>query len=933
MALQSVHGNLDAFAPNVFGAGSRVPITSDESVSFFSRTGFIDWTAEEGIFFTGDLIDLTSEQNTEMVADQDLSVHAEDLVQITSGNHILSALGDLNFSSTRNVDFTSPSGFFVSAGTSINFKAGEEFYLKSTEEQISQVTAVANDRVRIAAADSGFFGSRDITWEIYQSQSIIANTMTMDSTATTTIGNEETSNVNFNAVSNNIMFMLNNPAGEGDELDFNSRFVSFDVANDLSVSAGSQFRSSTGISEIDVNSNTNVNARDIYFESVDEAGSFIATAPVSQTFTSSDDIRIDSHSTTYTASTITSNSNDVDLEFNVKMTVTGTDVSITSDDSTIKGGNVVMNAFDISFFPTTTGAPVMTSSSYSDMRMHIGGQFNVESSQQDVEFYTGNDFTLSIGDDFNAFAVDLIEIDVDDDAYFYAARGDFEVDSGNDIEFVNNVDTDDFQSFAFVEDIAFSVPAGTGTYDLDADGDILFDAAHDILISSLDDAFITSNAVTITTLSDRPSSGISFDAGVNTIFSDSGDDTTFSGDDVRFVANDYSFTTQRILNTASEHYVAFATNSIQMTVDTLFSVKSNGAANFLAGDDLELTTTGGDLTFAAMDSVNMTNSQNFVQSSGKDTSVTSGDFRFVASEVLQIETFNLYVTAATKVGGALVNLLSFEDIIYDNEEFTTISAMDVLFKSSGDQDITTDGDISITSPIINISGHSMDTTLTGNFEINAGDISFFTDEFEAYFASSTDDLKLLAYDSVYITSDGDLTFNHPGGAFTATASDTITVVSDDSIAYSTQAKILFQNKNAAIDESIQISSGGRTAFFANTGSVTLQSSDTIDIEAGEIIMDAWKNMAGEPSGAIFTANKGDIQMISNHGTIHYDSDENVLLNATNPDTSASHFFTSTNGVRWATQTGGMHFNVEGSIGENSFEFASMGNNGDISTLR
>lgn len=923
----SIHGNTDAVAPNIIGSGNQFIVSAESSIGFKSRTGFIDFTAEESILVHADIIDLVSEQNTEMVADIDFYLIAEDMAEFTSGSHIVSALGDLTFFSERNVDFTSSSGFFVDAGA-IDFTAGDAFYLKSSEESISQVTAIAGHLVGVTATETGLLASNDIVFEIFQSQSVISNTMHLSSIGSTIIGNEETNSVDFNAVSNSLSFFLDNEIDGGDAFVMNSSSFDFTVTDSLEFNADN-FIGAAGASNIIVDDDTSFSSSsgDISFISTAELGSLFVGSATGQFYTATNLISIGAHSTTFESeNSIFASADIIDLKYDSSVSIIAPDFSaIAGENLSLVGGYISLNAddIDISSAPNFVGNPDINIFSGGDMEYLIDRSFIVNSAQDATFAGAIGDLHMSLNGEISMIGTNSVDFLIDDDGYFVIHEDLIIFSDDITIENIGNGDDDDFLSFTFGNEILFNAPVLGYTFEVDDDA--LFEAGMDVTLTQSGDSSITPTDFILRTLSPRDNSGIFLSAD-NSIVTNSGDTTSFDGFYISFFAEEYSFTTPLITMDASEELL-FSSEFGDMEFDISSSLILNASGHVIFdGETVLISAIAGPLEFFAADSFNVTSINDSTISASVDYLATSSWYKTHSNELEMIVGGNFDVHADSESG--MIRFFSLDDMTFVHDDSVTVTAPIFYIKSSGDQLYYSDvGSLSITSSKIDFTGHTLDTTLNQDFSIVSDSVSFFTDEFAAFFdVTSQDASSYRAFESIYFTSDGSITFDHIGGPYSATAEDIFVNGSDS---------VYIESSNNRIDvrgtDDYTFTSGGATTFSAMIGDATFDSADTIDVTAGRIIMDSWST-SPNVNGGVFLAEAGKIKMDSDWGSINIDSANGVLLQATNTAATASTFLTSTSGVDMTSVEGGMLFNSEGFLpgGNNlSFEFKSTGTFGDI----
>lgn len=924
LSVLSVHGNTNAQAPNIIGSSSSLLLSADNSVTLMSQTGFIDLTAEESIFVQADIIDVISEQNTEMVADHRLSLIAEDTVEFTSGDHIISSLGDTTFESARNIDFTSSSGMFVDAG-SIGFNADSAFYLISSEEAISQVSAIAGNRIDVIGTDSAIFGSNNIIFEIFDRQSIISNVMEFHSISSTTIGHEETNMVGFDAgQTNDLSFYLDSEPQEGDALDMESSLIDFTVSNDLHFTAD-RFIGTAGSSFLNIDSDATFNVNDMTFSSTAELGSLSVSSNNGQIYSADSDITLAAHTTTFSADSINAESNDITLQYDSDISISAPRVTFSAlNDIDITGGETHINGDNIQFNPSTDQNLSTEINIFAGGKMDIflDGDFEIDSDADAlIQSFSGN-LDMSVVNDISLNAGNFVVFNAIDESLFYV-ENDYEVFADN-ISFDNFQaygDDDDFLSFTFGRSVVFDAPS----YIMEVDDDLLFESGLDIVIGQIGDAVITSEDVFIQTLTPRDNSGITIAAIDSIISTSSVDPTTFNGFSLSFFAERYAFETPLITMTASEEMYFTAGDDILMVISDTFTLESHGHVLLDSADNVNIDISNGPLDFNAFDSINMTIVEDLDYSSNNFIS-TSAWFNLKAFDFFQMLIEDTLDMTASGPGGS-IHFTALDDITFSNVDDVLITAPEVLFRSSSDKQITAGiGNLSIDSSEIFISGHSLDTDLSGNFAINAGgSIQYKSEEFRAFFDIESNDALYQAMNEVHFTSDGDIimtNFDDFGQGLYSASSEDILINGMDSVYFDAGAEMTFQ---AELDYTI--TSSGATRFWSNVGDALFTSADTFDVTAGRIVMDTWKS--GE--SAIFTAEQGDIQFDSTWGSINFDSSMGILLNATNPDATASTFLTSTAGVDISAESGGLFFNSEGFLPDSnlSFEFKSASNYGDI----
>ena len=844
---------------------------------------------------------------------------------MTSGDNIISALGDLTMSSARNIDFKSSSGFFVDSNNLISYSAQGPLYIRSSEESISEVTALAKDRLDVIAEENGFLISDEIIFEIFKRQSVIANTMELQSISSTRIGNEETSNVLFDAnTANRITFFLNNDEGEGDSIQMKSSYTEFiSPSNSIDVEADN-FIGTAGSTFIRAGSDATIDTGDdVFFTATAELGSLDFFSIGGASYSAADDFSISGHSIEFNANTINSNArNGIFLQYDSSITISGSETELTAlDDMDISGGRTQLLSDNGVFFGPFTQNPL----SMNEVDFFAG---------ENINFYIENDVSIQATDNayFTSDAGNLYS-HVEGDVTFIAGRNTvfdtvfdmffniqdtFTISAGELIIFKNtqsSSDDDDFLSFTFATDIVFDA----NSFDIQVDDSVLFEAGLDINVFYDSPFTVTADNLQISTTSSRfTDSGIFFDT-PETIETSSVDTTEFSGFFIDFVAENYDFTAPLITISGSEE-IAFASDAdIDISINNLIDFDS-GHILFNIFDTASFSTTNGPINFRASDSLNMTSGVQTTFETNQDFIGNVGWFKSISGD-LDISLGNSLNINAMGSGGS-VYFTALDDITFTNTDFISITAPSVTYKASSDQEILSNsGDILVDASYTRIDAHSLTVSLDNSYSINAGgSITYHSEEFLAEISMDSSDNSYSAMNEVHFTSD--LNIMNTNNMFTGFG-DVSQIRGWDSVEFLTSNNaITFTNSNDA-----NFMSGGATRFFSNDDTV-INSASTFYVDAGRVIMDTWNN-AGK--SALFTANVGNIEFENIWGSILIDSKQSLLLHATNPDTSASTFLTGNSVGVDISADFGTYFNSTGLLngGNLSFEFKSMGPYGDI----
>ena len=929
----AVNGNLDVSAPSILGTGSNVLVSSNDRIAFRSQTGFIDWTAESDIGISGDTVLLNSLENTEFVANQNITLFSEDAIQGTSTSIDISGLGDIFLQSDSTVDLKSQNGIYVRADT-LNYNSDDAFMIDFRDRHVSRFVGLSKTRTAVETQNANIF-AKEIRVETFSTQKILANAVTFNSVENFAVGSEETKNVFFNAGFNFLTFTLDDtsPGRSGDEIDFNGRFTTFNTTGDIVVHADREFRSNSGSTTVFAGSHTNVTALlgDITIDAYGGA-SFISSE---EGFSSQarDDIHASAFELTITSGQDTLLSSEVFAASHTSdFFLNSPDILATATEtSLLAGGRGIVNSKNILLGPILNQLPDISISAFKNVDFWATENFLLRALNS--HFTIENGELLAAAGSFSVTGNSAVTFTSNDDSTFRM--------HGNLLSTTAQVFDINFRNDAIPEDNEFIASTYGGAIDLTAknsfnfaaDGKILFDSGLNILIDALNDVSISSENLKIQTLSTKSTAttGIDFDAkgGIITVNS-AGKNTFDSSRDLVLTASIFDFTTPLFQFTASEEVLFSSTSgSTIANGNGAFSIHSDGFVTY-STEQLQFSA-GGDFSFNAVDSVNVTADAaiNIVTTNG-DYLSTSEYFFASASSFSFTSKDDLLVTARNGISinnllGSFTNIIDdtitmiADTITYDNKLGTTVTA------SKGSIDLTSGDDTLFVA-------RYLEWAATGDFTIDSEQsIEFSTDEFQSSFTTLSLDLTIAARQEIDITSEGPLTFVTSSGTFTATSDTSLTVVSDDSVYFDIARSVLITNVGSQLIDGelpyIHINSGGSTEFWALRDNLYLNSSDVFTLTAGRIIADSW-------AGTLFLPDLGGIVVNNDLGSIYYDISAKILLNATNaaaPETS-SHHLLSTQGIHWKTLEGGIYFDCQGTLADTndeSFVFSSSGKFGDI----
>jgi len=788
------------------------------------------------------------------------------------------------------------------------------------------LTSFSRDVINLKAGGDSF-SSSDATHLIASERAVlIANVLNWSALEDIRIGSEATNHVDFDARDHFLEFLLYAESGDKIRLDASRQqlwtavnivgLVGDDVRIAGSTVVGAAKFTNFTANDIRLVSRSEISANDNFFKSNN-----------GQTFTINKDMTIDGRLFTVDAPRISLSSTD-SIIYNAghfaDLVSEGT-INVLATNAYLSGGNFDATT-DGSLFvrPQQAGGknPDVKFTTFKNAELY-SDNYSITTTN-DVSYTSAfGDLNINIINDLSLTAVQELNIFTDGGASFLVHGGGIPFTAQRDILIRNGlVDNEDVASFTFGEDIDFEAPV----ISINSAQRLLSRASGDILLGSASGVESVSQALKVTTLSpnEEQVGGVNiFAKNEIQINSLTGSTTWDSAEDVRVFASDsYHFTTPLLELAGTENVALVGGNNFLLDLLGLLSIASDGYIIETAENSLSVDVTVGPLGFTADDSINSTTISYYDWSADANVEISGGYFTSFSTDIsITAQTGSIDFTADTAgLKEGTITLKSHTNTGFSAGGDISVSTGQFYQTAGGSWNIITGKatDLSFTASDSYLELQPVSVTLSGDYDVQAGSYSYSSFEFDAYFdATVRGGLSLHAQESVYITSDGDLTFNLATSPFVARASNLWQAHSYDSSEFFAGTTLSI---TAPGSKNVQIHSDGLTGFKSRTNDVVISAASYFDVDAGRVVMDAFS------SGAKFLAtSRGNVDVASSQGSIRLQSDGTI--ESTNQD---SHIFTSTDGVDF-TADKGLYFYLEGVLsgGNTAVEFHSSNLYGDI----
>ena len=859
-----------------------------------SQSGSIEIQTPQDVNGVAESIFLQGLLGSQLVAQGNFVVYAEDLFQGYAATTSASSLLHTTLTSVQNVDFTAADSIIARADNQASISATNELYVAASGDTGSSVTVISSADITLDIDDTTTFSAFAIHFDSVE-QTLTSSTLSVSSLEKFAVGSDATQSVFIDSVFNNVEFSVSE--GAAGELGSAAFVTKFTTASTASISSSNDIKV--------ISTNIKVEGNDVSFEA-DTYIAYALTANGRLLFTGDSGTNMSAGINVNFAARdelfIGYSFVDVEIENDLDA-VFSQDFSVSADSQiTLTGGALTVNGNDITY--DADGNVVLTGGDYVVSTV-VGDIYFSSTNQQSFNSLDAS-FTSTRGDiKINALESVLFSsvltttFDSSDDLSIISYGDKFTVSSAGDLIFNLTPESDGvdgLSSFIVGLDYDFTSPVFFFAGD-----DLLYSAGYDMQISSFADSTLTAPEILFKTFSNEPLGGIYLSATNILAFIAKGGDITFdSASTLTFSSSFYNFVT-RTFSFVSSQSVGFGANdNVYINASSLFKTHSDGELN-LSAEDVTTFNSTGDIAYSANHDINF-ETYGINVASNEDINYVGGDI-IVNIQSSYFELSNDFNVTATNPGSVLSTYTRSSSNSYNADDFTfnTENLFISVYNQYGDQ---ADGNLAINTNDITLNARQLTVSVTGDFDLQAGSIEYGTDKFISSFTASSEQLTLTAGNEVAFTSEGDITWNVNAGDTFVTTHD-LYLQSSNSQGFYSHLDINFLAVGG--DNDIQVLSNGGAQLIARNGDINITSDN-------DVLWKAQRSLIFRTNfdGIFLFAEDGNF-LVDSAASILYEASDAVDLIAYNPDGTASANFIAEDGILLQSDRNGISFKAEGFV--------------------